>query len=211
MVDPNIAQPQSWWTQWPAIIQAASAVAQVIAAIIIVLLTRRLVQVTETYATLTKVATDISNKQYELSTKQYEDDASPMWHLSLSAFESAENELWLKLHNLSNKSAIVTYVLIRAESEGEQESHKFVIDLGLPGLTSDSRNMRRPILQTVESHIDQDQWSGILEVSVVFTLGGSDVQLPSQPFRFKVAFHNGRFTSVQRRLQGISVEPQKDV
>lgn len=211
MVTPDVAQPQPWWTQWPAIVQAASALAQVITAIIIVCLTRRLVQVTETYATLTKVATDISNKQYELSTKQYDDDASPMWHVSLSAFDSAENELWLKLHNLSNKSAIVTYVLIRVESEGEEEARKFVIDLGLPGLTSDSRNIRQHILQAVESHIDQGQWSGIIELSVVFTLGASDVQLPSQPFRFKVAFHNGRFTSVQRRLQSISVEPQRDV
>lgn len=211
MVDPSVAQTQPWWTQWPAIIQAASALAQVITAIIIVLLTRRLVRVTETYATLTKVATDISNKQYELSTKQYDADASPMWHLSLSAFDSDENELWLKLHNLSNKSVIVTYVLIRVESEDEQEPRKFVIDVGLPGITSESRNIRNQILQAVESHIDQGQWVGIIEVSVVFTLGASDVQLPSQPFRFKLAFHDGRFTSVQRRLQGISVEPQRDV
>lgn len=212
MLDPNVCQqPQlSWWAQWPNIVLAAAAIVQALTAIIIVLLTRRLVQVTQAYATLTKSAVDISDKQYQLSTKQYEDEASPMWHLSLSVLDSPDNQLWLKLHNLSKNSAIVSYLFVRVESEGDQESQKFVLDIGLPALQSDSRNIREQVLRAVEQHLENKEWSGIIEVSVVFTLGASDAQLASPPSRFKIAIRNGRVTSVQRRLQSVSVESLKD-
>jgi len=74
MLDLILAQPELWWKQWPAIVQALSAVAQVVTAVIIVYLTRRLVRATDTYAALTKIAVD-------LSARQYESDISPMWHL----------------------------------------------------------------------------------------------------------------------------------
>jgi hypothetical protein len=210
MLDPNVCQQPSWWAQWPNIVLAAAAIVQAGTAIIIVLLTRRLVRVTQAYATLTKSAVDISDKQYQLSTKQYEDEASPMWHLSLSVLDSPDNQLWLKLHNLSKNSAIVSYLFVRAESEGDQESQKFVLDIGLPALQSDSRNIREQVLRAVEQHLENKEWSGIIEVSVVFTLGASDAQLVSPPSRFKIAIRNGRVTSVQRRLQSVSVESLKD-
>ena len=101
-------------------------------------------------------------------------------------------------------------MLVRAESEGDQDSRKFVLDVGLPALQSDSRNIRHQVFQTLEQHLVNNEWNGILEVSVAFTLGASDVQLVSPPSRFKIAIRDNRFTSVQRRIQSVSVEPAKE-
>ncbi len=188
--------------QWPAIVQAVSAVAQVVTAIIIVRLTQRLVRATDTYAALTKTAVD-------LSTKQYEGDVSPMWHLTLFAAGTSDNEVWLKVSNLSKNSAIVTYLLIRAESENDQEPHKFILDVGMPGSSEKMSNVRQFILRSLEQHIVDGEWTGVLEIAVVFTLQNSLVQIPCDPFRFKVTIREGRITSAQPRLAAISVEPRK--
>lgn len=203
VVDTKPTQPKSWLDQWPAIMMAISAVVQGITAIIIVCLTRRLVRGTDTYALLTKAALD-------LNTKQYEGDVSPMWHLTLVPAGTNDNEVWLKVSNLSKNSAIVTYLLIRAESEGESEPRKFLLDVGLPGLREHISNVRQFIVETVGAHLVDGEWTGVLEVAVAFTLTDSAAQLPSPPFRFKMTIREGRITSAQARLAGISVEPRRE-
>jgi hypothetical protein len=188
--------------QWPSIAQAFAAVAQVVTAIIIVLLTRRLVRATDTYAALTKTAVD-------LSTKQYEGDVSPMWHLNLFSAGTSENEVWLRISNLSKNSAIVTYLLARAESEGELEPQKFLLNVGMPGLRENMSNVRQPILRCLEPHIVDGEWTGVVEIAIAFTLKDSPAQIPSQPFQFKVTIREGRITSVQPKISAILVEPRK--
>lgn len=202
MIDPTSVQPDAWWKQWPAIVQALSAAGQVATAVIIVILTRRLVRGTETYAALTKAAVD-------LSTRQYEGDVSPMWHLTLLPAGTPDNEVWLKVFNLSKNSAIVTYLLMRAESEDEHEPRKFVLDVAMPGLREHMCNARQYIFQSVEPYVVGGEWTGVLEVAVAFTITGSAAQIPSPPFRFKITIREGRITSAQSRLPGISVEPQR--
>lgn len=188
--------------QWPSIVQALAAVAQVITAIIIVRLTQRLVRATDTYAALTKTAVD-------LSTKQYEVDVSPMWLLTLHPTSTADNEVWLKLFNLSKNSAIVTYLLVRAESEDDQEPRKFILNFAMLGQRENMIDVRQFIFQSLEPHIVDGEWTGILEVAVVFTLKSSPAPIPSEPFRFKLTIREGRITSAQSRLAAISVEPRK--
>jgi hypothetical protein len=203
VVDPNTVQPETWWQQWPAIVLAVSAVAQVVTAIIIVRLTRRLATSTETYALLTKAALD-------LSTKQYEGDVSPMWHMTLVPAGTPDNEVSLRLCNLSKNSAIVTYLLIRVESEDEQEPAKYVLDVGLAGLREHFTNVRQFIMQSVGANVVDGEWTGVLELAVAFTLTESAAQIPSPPFRFKVTIREGRITSAQARLPGLSVEAHRD-
>jgi hypothetical protein len=187
--------------QWPSIVQALAAVAQVVTAIIIVRLTQRLVRATDIYAALTKTAVD-------LSTKQYEGDVSPMWHLTIFPAGTSDNEVWLRVSNLAKNSAIVTYLLIRAESEGELEPQKFLLNVGIPGQQEQMSNARKFIMQSLQAHIVDGEWTGILEVSIVYTFKPSSVQIPSDPFHFKVTIREGRVTSVQPRV-AISVEPRK--
>jgi hypothetical protein len=187
--------------QWPSIVQALAAVAQVITAIIIVRLTRRLVRATDTYAALTKTAVD-------LSTKQYEGDVSPMWHLTLFPASTSDNEVWLRVSNLAKNAAIVTYLLIRAESEDELEPQKFLLNVGIPGQQEKMPNVRQFIMESLRPHIVDGEWTGVLEIAIVYTFKPSSVQIPSDPFRFKVTIREDRITSAQPRL-AISVEPRK--
>jgi hypothetical protein len=187
--------------QWPSIVEAVAAASQVVTAIVIVLLTRRLANATETYAALTKAAVD-------LNAKQHEGDVHPMWHVTIVPSTAAENEVWMTIYNLCKASARVTYVLIRVESEDEQTPHEFVLNVGLPGFRESISNIKDFILQSLASHIVNREWTGILEISIVFMLWDSQAQIPSEPFRFKVTIRDGRITSAHPRLPGISVEPR---
>ena len=213
MLEPTLAQPAPWWSQWPAIVQAMSAAAQVVTAIIIVCLTKRLAKATDsyaeqtkdlvkatvTYAALTKVAVD-------LSTKQYEGDTSPMWHLSIPAV--ADGMVWLKVFNLSKNSARVTYLLIRAVSEDEQETRKFILDLGMPGLREDQFPVHEYIMNALQPHIVNGEWTGTLEIAVAYQLRDSGVPIASAGFPFKVVVRAERVVSAVPKLPPISVSRQ---
>ena len=185
---------------WPAIVQAVSAAAQVVTAIIIVVLTQRLVRATDTYASLTKAALD-------LSTKQYEDDLSPMWHLDLTAAPE-QGVVWLRVLNLSKNSARVTHVLIRPEEDDRER--KFVLDFGLPGLQQSMDDIAQFILQAVQPHIQDGEWDGDMEIAVVFHLGNESPPIPSSPFRFAVRIHEGRVASAKSKPPTFSVESRRE-
>jgi len=185
---------QSIRQQWPVIVQAIAAIAQVVTAILIVRLTHRLVRATDTYAGWTKALVD-------LTAKQYADESIPMWHLSLP--QGPEGTVSLIVFNLSRNSARVTHLLIRVESE-DDEPRKFVLDLGMPsGWKENTGDVSPYILQTLQPYIANGEWAGVIRIEIAFHVGDSSVPIPSAPFRFRVTVRDGRLTSVTPKLSPV--------
>lgn len=102
--------------QWPAIVQAASAV-------VVAYLTYCLVRATNLYARITREA-------LALSTKQYEQELLPHWHVSFTPSVPAPGVAKLNILNMSKSSARVTHLFIRVESENERGEPPKVRDRG---------------------------------------------------------------------------------
>ena len=155
--------------QWPAIVQAASA-------LIVVYLTYRLVLATDLYARLTRAS-------LALSSKQFEQELLPNWHISFAPSE--EGLAWLRIFNLSRNSARVTHLFIRVESENEPEVRRFPLDLGMPsGHRETTDDVSAHILEAVRPYTVNGDWNGTLEIGVVFQLAGSPEPRPSTRFLF---------------------------
>jgi hypothetical protein len=171
--------------QWPAIVQAASALA-------IVYLTYRLARATDTYARITRDALALSNRQFE-------QELLPNWHISFAP--SGQGIALLRILNLSKNSARVTALFIRAESENGAQAHQFPLDLGmLSGQREMTADVAPYILQAVTPYIVGGDWSGTLEIGVVFTLAGSSEPRPSARFQFRAAVRCSRFTEATAKL-----------
>jgi hypothetical protein len=178
--------------QWPAIVQAASALA-------VAYLTYRLVRATDLYALVTREA-------LALSTKQYEQELLPNWHISFTPSVPAAGMAKLNIFNLSKSSARVTHLFIRVTSpENEPESRRFPLDLGMPsGHHEITRDVAPHILETVRQYFVNNDWDGILEIGVVFLLAGSAEPRPSTKFEFRAAVRNGRFIEATPKLPFIA-------
>jgi hypothetical protein len=176
--------------QWPAIVQALSAVA-------VVYLTYRLVSATDTYARLTREGLALSNAQFER-------ELLPNWHISFVASPPG-GLAHLKIFNLSRSSARVTHLFMRADSEDESESRRFPLDLGMPsGLRETTDDIARCILETVNQYLVNGDWSGVLEIGVVFIPAGATEPRPSAKFQFRVAVRDGSFREASPKLPYIA-------
>jgi hypothetical protein len=177
--------------QWPAIVQAVSAA-------IVAYLTYRLVRATDTYARITRDALALSNKQFE-------QELLPNWHISFTPTQAGIGMASLKILNLSRNSARVTHLFMRVESEDEPETHRFPLDLGIPsGQNEITHNIAPHILETVNPYVVNGDWTGVLEIGVVFLLAGAVEPRPSTRFQFRAAIRGGQFREASPKLPYIA-------
>jgi len=168
--------------EWPAIVQALSALT-------VAVLTYFLLRATNQYATLTRAS-------LQLATRQFEQELLPHWHISFAPSQPQEGIALLKIFNLSKNAASITQIFMRAVSENEQESRRFPLDVGMPSghweLTPDEGHH---ILETVTPYLVDGNWTGTLEIGVVFLLAEGLEPRPSKKFPFRIAIRDGRFRS----------------
>jgi hypothetical protein len=181
----------SFVQQWPAIVQAVSALA-------VAYLTYRLVRATDLYALITREA-------LALSTKQYEQELLPNWHISFATSAPLPGVAQLNIFNLSKSATRVTHLFIRTASEDEPEARRFPLDLGMPsGHRETTRDVAPHILETIRPYLVNNDWNGILEIGVVFLLAGSAEPRPSARFEFRAAVRNGQFIEATPKLPFIA-------
>jgi hypothetical protein len=175
--------------QWPAIIQALSAIA-------IVYLTYRLASSTDTYARLTGELVAVTRRQLER-------EFLPNWHISFAPIENGM--VRLKIFNLSRASARITHLFIRVQSEDETEPRRFPLDLGMPSEHEiTTRDISQDIVEAVNPYFVNGDWNGILEIGVVFLLATSPEPRPTERFQFRAAARNRQLTEVTPKLPFIA-------
>jgi len=166
--------------EWPAIVQAFSALT-------VAVLTYFLLRATNQYAALTRAS-------LQLATKQFEQELLPHWHISFAP--SPEGVASLKISNLSKNAASITQLFMRAASENEQESRRFPLDMGMPSGHSEITNdVAHQISETIDQYLIDGNWTGTLEIGVVFLLAAGLEPRPSKKFPFRIAIRDGRFRS----------------
>lgn len=174
---------------WPAIVQALSA-------IVVAYLTFRLARATDIYARLTGELVKVSNRQLER-------EFLPNWHISFSAIEN--DMVRLKIFNLSRVSVRVTHLFIKVQSENEFESRRFPLDIGMPREHEEiTRNVAQDILEAVTPYCVNGDWTGILEIGILFVLANSSEPRPSEKFQFRAAVRNRHLTEAQPKLPFIA-------
>jgi hypothetical protein len=107
--------------------------------------------------------------------------------------------------NLSRNSARVTHIFIRAESEREIQARLFPMDLAITsGQFETTGNIAPCILETVRQYFLNEEWSGVLEIGVIFLLAGAAEPRPSTKFQFRVAIRAGQFREATPKLPYIA-------
>ena len=175
--------------QWPAIIQALSALA-------IVYLTYRLASSTDTYARLT-------GELVAVTSRQLEREFLPNWHISFLPIENGV--VRLKIFNLSRASARIIYLTIKVHSEDETQPRRFSLDLGMPSEHEIiSRDISQDIVEAVSPYVVNGEWRGILEIGLEFLLATSLEPRPSEKFQFRAAVRNRQLVEATPKLPFIA-------